>query len=72
MTRDTFIKHKKVAMIFEESGLVIGNYNALITQLESNLVAHPISFTQLLGNNQPIQIVIKQVMQKKCHNMKKE
>jgi len=42
MTRDTMIKHKEVTMIFEESGLVITNYNALITQLESKPIAHPI------------------------------
>jgi hypothetical protein len=32
MTRNTFIKHKEVVMICEESGLVIANYNALISQ----------------------------------------
>ncbi len=42
MTRDTLIKHKEVAMIYEESGPLIANYNTLITQLDSKLVAHPI------------------------------
>jgi hypothetical protein len=32
MTRNTLIKHKEDAVICEESGLVIANYNALITQ----------------------------------------
>ncbi len=32
MTKDTLIKHKKVAMICEENGKVITNYNALIIQ----------------------------------------
>jgi hypothetical protein len=35
MTRDTFIKHKKIAVIYEENGLVVANYNALISQLKS-------------------------------------
>jgi hypothetical protein len=39
MTKDTLIKHKKVVMISEESGPIITNYNALITQPESKLVA---------------------------------
>jgi len=42
MTRDTLIKHKEVVMIYEESGLIIANYNALITQPKSKLVAQPI------------------------------
>jgi hypothetical protein len=42
MARDTFIKHKEVAMIYEESGPIITNYNVLITQLESKLIAQPI------------------------------
>jgi hypothetical protein len=32
MTRDTFIKHKEVVVICEESGLVMANFNALINQ----------------------------------------
>jgi len=39
MTRHTLIKHKEIAIIYEESGLVIANYNVLLTQLESKLVA---------------------------------
>jgi hypothetical protein len=35
MTKDTLIKHKEVAIICEESGSVIANYNALIIELES-------------------------------------
>jgi hypothetical protein len=42
MTRDTFIKHKEVVMICEESELVITNYNVLLTQPESKLIAQPI------------------------------
>jgi hypothetical protein len=56
MTRDTLIKHKEIVMIFEESGLVIANYNVLIIQLESKPVAHPIVIytttrQQLTGSN---------------------
>jgi hypothetical protein len=32
LIRDTMIKHKEVAIIYEENGLIITNYNALITQ----------------------------------------
>jgi hypothetical protein len=39
MTRDTLIKHEEATMIYEESGLVITNYNALITQLKSKPIA---------------------------------
>jgi hypothetical protein len=41
MIRDTLIKHKETAIICEESGPVMANYNTLITQLESKLVAQP-------------------------------
>jgi hypothetical protein len=41
MTRDTFIKHKEVTMIYEENESVITNYNVLLTQPESKLVAQP-------------------------------
>jgi hypothetical protein len=53
MTRDIFIKHKEAAIICEESGPIIANYNALITQLESKPVAQPIityTTTRLLVN----------------------
>jgi len=36
MVKDTFIKHKEVAIICEESELIIANYNALITHPKSN------------------------------------
>jgi hypothetical protein len=39
MVRNTFIKHKEVAIMCEESGLIITNYNALITHPKSKLVA---------------------------------
>jgi hypothetical protein len=39
MARDTLIKHKKVVMMCAESGPIIAKYNALITHLESKLVA---------------------------------
>jgi hypothetical protein len=39
MTRDTLIKHKEFVMIYEESRPIITNYNVLLTQLESKLVA---------------------------------
>jgi hypothetical protein len=39
MTRNTLIKHKEVVMICEESGQIITNYNVLINQPESKLVA---------------------------------
>jgi hypothetical protein len=38
MERDSFIKHKEAIMICEESGLVIANYNALLTQPETKLI----------------------------------
>jgi hypothetical protein len=39
MTRDTLIKHKEVVVNCEENGLVITNYNALITQPKSKPVS---------------------------------
>jgi hypothetical protein len=39
MVRNTLIKHKEIAIIYEESGLVIINYNALISHPKSKLVA---------------------------------
>ncbi len=42
MTRDTFIKHKEVAMICEKNKPIIINYNILLTQLDSKLLAQPI------------------------------
>jgi hypothetical protein len=39
MARNTFIKHKEVVIIYEESGLVITNYNALITHQDSKPIA---------------------------------
>jgi hypothetical protein len=35
MAKDTFIKHKEVTVICEESGPIIANYNALITHPKS-------------------------------------
>jgi hypothetical protein len=37
--RNTLIKHKEAIMMCEESGLIITNYNVLITQPESKPVA---------------------------------
>jgi hypothetical protein len=42
MVRDTLIKYKETAIIYEESGSVIINYNALITHPKSKLVTQPI------------------------------
>jgi hypothetical protein len=39
MIINTLIKHKEVVVICEESGLVVTNYNILIIQLESKMVA---------------------------------
>jgi hypothetical protein len=39
LARDTFIKHKEVVMIYEESGLVIANCNALIIHPKSKPIA---------------------------------
>jgi hypothetical protein len=39
MVKNTLIKHKEATIIYEKSGLVIANYNALISHLESKLVA---------------------------------
>jgi hypothetical protein len=40
--KHTFVKHKEVEMICEENGLVITNYNVLITQPKSKPIAQPI------------------------------
>jgi hypothetical protein len=42
MARDTFIKHKEVVIICEESGPIITNYNILIIQQKFKLVTQPI------------------------------
>jgi hypothetical protein len=42
MTRNTLIKHKEATVICEENGLIITNYNALLTQPESKSVTQPI------------------------------
>jgi hypothetical protein len=42
MTRNGLVKHKEDVVICEESGLVIMNYNVLLTQQKSKLVAQPI------------------------------
>jgi len=42
MTRYSFIKHKEVIVIYEESGLIMENYNILIINLEFKLIAQPI------------------------------
>jgi len=42
MTKNTLIKHKEVAVICQENGPVITNYNDLITQPKSKLIAQPI------------------------------
>jgi hypothetical protein len=39
MVRNTLIKHKETAIIYEESGSVIINHNALISHPTSKLVA---------------------------------
>jgi hypothetical protein len=41
MTKDTLLKHKEIIVICEENGLIIANYNVLITQPKSKLVAQP-------------------------------
>jgi len=38
MVRDTIMKHKEIAIIYEESGSVIINYNALISHPKSKSV----------------------------------
>jgi mannitol/fructose-specific phosphotransferase system IIA component (Ntr-type) len=46
MVRNTLTKHKETAIIYEESGSVIINYNALITHPKSKLVTQlVISYT---------------------------
>jgi hypothetical protein len=39
MTKDTLIKHREVEMICEKKEVIITNYNVLIIQLESKLIA---------------------------------
>ncbi len=73
MTKDTLIKHKKVAMICEENGKVITNYNALIIQPKSKPVTQPIVIYatakhQLTCSNHGKTGHAKET----CHNKKKE
>jgi hypothetical protein len=42
MTRDTFIKHKEVVVIYEKNRPIITNYNVLLTQSGSKILAQPI------------------------------
>jgi hypothetical protein len=42
MTRDTFIKHKEVVVIYEKNRPIITNYNVLLTQPKSKLLAQSI------------------------------
>ncbi len=42
MTKNTLIKHKEAAVICQENGPIIANYNDLITQPESKPIAQPI------------------------------
>jgi mannitol/fructose-specific phosphotransferase system IIA component (Ntr-type) len=42
VVKDTVIKHKEVAVIFEESGPIIANYNALIIHPKSKPIAQAI------------------------------
>jgi len=73
MTRDTLIKHKEAEVNCEESGLVITNYNALITQPKCKPVAQPIvTYTttrqQLTCSNCGKISHVK----KTCHNRKRK
>jgi hypothetical protein len=63
MQKTILIKHKKDAMIYEESGLVIANYNALFTQLEVRPIAQPmVTYTTTRPNRQLIQLVAKSII----------
>jgi hypothetical protein len=73
MTRDTLINHKEVVVICEENELVIANYNVLLFQLESKLVAQPI--VHCIITKQPLTCSnygktshAKEI----CHNKKRE
>jgi hypothetical protein len=73
MTRDTLIKHKEAIVICEESGLVIINYNALIIQPESKLVAQPIvTYTTFKQQLTCLNCGKMGHAKKTCHNKKKE
>jgi hypothetical protein len=42
MAKNILIKHKEATVICEKNGLVITNYKALTTHLESKPIAQPI------------------------------
>jgi hypothetical protein len=73
MARDTLIEHKKVVMIYEESGSIIANCNALIIHLESKLVPQLIltyiTIKQWLTYSNCVKT---SHVKKTCHNKRKE
>jgi len=71
MEINAFIKHKEIAIIYEESGLVIINYNALITHPKSKLVTCLV-VTYTIVKQYLVQIVVKLVMLKKHATIGKE
>jgi hypothetical protein len=63
MGKDILIKHKEATMICEESGLVIANYNTLLTQLETKPIAQPmVTYITTRPNRQLIQHVAKSII----------
>jgi hypothetical protein len=73
MARNTLIKHKEVAVIYEKNELIIVNYNAFITHLESKLVAQPL--VTYIITKQPLTYSNCGKIghaQKTCHNMKRK
>jgi hypothetical protein len=73
MAKNTLIKHKEVAIIYEENKLVIINYNALITHLESKSITQPLVTYDIA--KQPLTCSNSGKIghaKKTCHNMKKK
>ncbi len=73
MARDTFIKHKKVVMICEGSGLIIKNYNALIIQPKSKPITQPIAIYTTAKQQLTCSNYVKTNHAKEtCHNRKRK
>jgi hypothetical protein len=73
MMKDTLIKHKEAIVIYEESGLVIANYNVLIIQPKSKPVAQFI-VTYTIAKQQLTYSNCGKIGHAKetCHNKKRE
>jgi hypothetical protein len=73
MTRDTLINHKKIVITYEKNGLIITNYNVLLTQLYSKPIVQPI--INYITTKQPLTCSNcgkTSHAKKTCHNRTKE